>query len=117
MARVSAVEEAIWAARRELRHCPAEAVARLEAVDVEGLPEPLIRDRFGEWARSCARWCRERGLYEPLRYAPYPGRGAVIARERPDGPLVVISAIGMDAQWRVGTEVAGRFILGAQPLR
>lgn len=48
MARVPAVEEAVWAARRDLRHRPAEAVARLEALDVDGLPEPVVRERFGE---------------------------------------------------------------------
>jgi hypothetical protein len=55
-------------------------VARLEAIDVDGLPEDVARQVFGEWARTCARLCRERGIAEPLRYAPDPGRGAVIAR-------------------------------------
>ena len=56
-------------------------VARLEAVDVEGLPSSLAAQVFGEWARAGSRLCRERGIAEPLRYAPDPGRGAIVARD------------------------------------
>src|SRR5581483_4085393 len=76
--KIAAAEEALWAARRGYRHEPAEAVARLEALDVEGLPGPLASQLFGAWAQACGRLCRERGLVEPLRYAPDPGRAAVL---------------------------------------
>ena len=76
-----AADEALWAVRRELRRDPAEAVARLESVDIDGLPIPLAAQVFGEWARAGSRLCRERGIVEPLRYAPDPGRGAIVARD------------------------------------
>lgn len=115
-ARVTVVEDALRFARRAVGHAPGEVVARLEAVDVEGLPLPLATQRFGLWSRACARWCRERGLYEPLRYAPTPGRGAVFARERPDGPHVVVSALDVAEHWAVGQEVDARDIRGVRPL-
>lgn len=92
-------------------------MGRLAALDVDGLPDPLSRQVFGEWARACARLCRERGLVEPLRYAPDPGRGAVIARESPDGSYVVVSALGMGPGWQVGSVVAERQVRRARPLR
>ena len=100
--KVDAAEEILWTARRHYRRDPAEAVATLAKIDVQGLPEPLARQVFGEWARACARLCREREIAEPLRYAPDPGRGAIIARETPDGAYVVISALSMGPAWETG---------------
>ena len=85
--KATAAEQAVVAAHREARRDPGAAVARLEALDVDGLPEPLARQVFGAWARACARLCLERGIGGALRYAPDPGRGAVLAPERPDGPV------------------------------
>jgi hypothetical protein len=115
--KVAAAEEVLWTVRRAFRRDPATAVARLEAVDAEGLPEPLAREVFGEWARACARLCRERGIAEPLRYAPDPGRGAVIAREGAGGGCVVVSALGMGAGWQAGSAVSERQVRRARPLR
>src|SRR5262249_12232454 len=42
--KVAAAEEVLWTVRRAYRRDPAAAVARLEAVDAEGLPEPLARE-------------------------------------------------------------------------
>ncbi|HZS00059.1 MAG TPA: hypothetical protein VFE37_15200, partial [Chloroflexota bacterium] len=39
----AAAEDALWVARREWRRDPAAAVARLEALDVGDLPDPLSR--------------------------------------------------------------------------
>jgi hypothetical protein len=114
--KVAAAEEALWAARREHRREPAQAVARFEALDVDGLPFALAGQVFGEWARACARLCRERGIAEPLRYAPVPGRGAVIARDG-GGAYTVISALGMGAQWRAGNAIGERQARRARPLR
>ena len=111
-----AAEEALWAVRRELRRSPAEAVARLAGLDVDGLPTPLAAQVFGEWARACARLCRERGIAEPLRYAPDPGRGAVLARES-GGEYVVVSALGMGPAWKIGSVVGERQARRARPLR
>ncbi len=115
--KISAAEETLWAARREFRRDPATTVARLEALDVDGLPDDLARQLFGEWARACARLCRERETVEPLRYAPDPGRGAVIARESPGGSYVVVSALGMGPNWQPGSVVGERQARRARPLR
>ncbi len=115
--KVDAVEAILWEARREYRRDPAAAVAQLEALDVDRLPESLACQVFGEWARACSRLCRERGITEPLRYAPDPGRGAVITRESPDGAYTVLSALGMGPDWRAGMVVSERQVRRAHPLR
>jgi hypothetical protein len=112
-----AADEALWAVRRELRRDPTEAIARLEALDVDGLPSILAAQVFGEWARACSRLCRERGTAEPLRYAPDPGRGAIIARDPNRGEYVVVSALGMGPAWKAGTVVGERQVRRARPLR
>lgn len=115
--KISEAEEVLWLARREFRHDPAGVIARLEALDVDGLSEPLARQIFGEWARACSRLCRARGLVAPLRYAPDPGRGAVLARESADTSYVVVSSLGMGAAWRPGKVVDDRNVRRARPLR
>jgi hypothetical protein len=115
--KVGAAEEAIQAARREHRRDPAGVAARLAALDLEGLDFDLRRQVFGEWARACSRLCRHRGLVEPLRYAPDPGRGAVLARETAESSYVVVSALGMGPAWREGDEVDERQVRRARPLR
>ncbi|MCC6173831.1 MAG: hypothetical protein IT305_00895 [Chloroflexi bacterium] len=112
-----AADEALWAVRRELRRDPSQAVARLEALDVDGLPTSLATQVFGEWARAGSRLCRERGADEPLRYAPDPGRGAIIARDSNRGEYVVVSALGMGPAWKAGTVVGERQVRRARPLR
>lgn len=115
--KVDAVETALWEARRVFRRDATGAVARLETLDIDGVPEPLTRQVFGEWARASARLCRERGVVEPLRYAPDPGRGAVIAREHPGGSYLVVSAVGMGPSWKTGAVVDERQVRRARPLR
>ena len=112
-----AADEALWAVRRDLRRNPAEAVARLEALDVGELPIPLAAQVFGEWARAGSRLCRERGIVEPLRYAPDPGRGAIVAHDPHRGEYVVVSSLGMGPAWKVGTVVGERQVRRARPLR
>lgn len=114
--KTAAAEDALWAARREDRHAPAAAVERFEALDVEGLPQPLAAQVFGEWARICARLCRERGINAPLRLAPHAGRGAILAPREGTG-YVVVSALGMGPDWRPGVIVDARQARGARPLR
>ena len=109
-------EELLWEARRR-RSTPAEAVAALETVDVTGLPVELARQVFGEWARACARLCRERNHENPLRYAPDPGRGAVIVREPGSNAHVVLSALSMGPGWRPGAVIDERQVRRARPLR
>ena len=115
MVKVQAAEKALRLARRDLRHDPAAALDILTALDVEGLPEPLSRQVFGEWARVCSRLCQEREIQEPLRYAPNPGRGTVIARES-DGRWVVVSSLGLDPSWSPGHPVDERIAARSRPL-
>lgn len=115
-ARVTLVEDTLWQARRAFRHDPAAAVADLERLDLDDLPDPLARQVFGAWARACLRLCRDRGIVQPLRYAPRPGRGVVIARSHTSGYFVVVSALGMGDGWRVGAAVSERVVRCARPL-
>jgi|GEM_PF-864561 len=113
----TAAEEALWDARRKHRQQPQDAVAALEAIEIDGLPVELARQLFGEWARACARLCRERGFETALRYAPDPGRGAVLVRETQAAPYVVLSALGLGPGWQAGTSVGERQVRRARPLR
>lgn len=115
--KMSAAEETLWVVRRELRQDPSTAIERLEGLDVDGLPEPLARQVFGEWARACARFCLERCIAAPLRYAPDPGRGAIIARDSSGSNYTVVSSLGMGPAWRPGSVVSDHYVRRARPLR
>ena len=115
--KTAAAEDALWCARREDRRAPAAAVARFEALDVDGLPQPLAAQVFGEWARACARLCRERGIEGPLRFAPHAGRGAILAPQPQGRSYIVMSALGLGPDWRPGTIIAARQARNARPLR
>lgn len=115
-ARAAAAEQALWLVRRDLRHDPSEVVSRLTALDVDGLPEPLTRQVFGEWARACSRVCREKNLADPLRYAPNSGRGVVLAHDDA-GRYFVVSSLGMNGHWKAGSLVDEWVVRGSRPLR
>mgnify|MGYP001236564503 CR=1 FL=1 len=108
-------EDVLHQALFEYRQDAASALARLEALDVDGLPEALAKQVFGGWARVCAWRCKELGL-EPLRFAPFPGRGAVIAREEADAPHTVFSALGMGPRWSKGSTVSDSAVQRSRPL-
>ncbi|HLG72508.1 MAG TPA: hypothetical protein VK009_18985 [Chloroflexota bacterium] len=109
-------EDALWEARRSYHRDAASALARLEGLDVEGLPQELGGQLFGQWARTAARVCRERDIQEPLRYTPALGRGAVLVRHE-SGAYQVVSAIGMGARWSAGALVGERYGRWSRPLR
>lgn len=112
----SAADDALRLARRAYRQAPRDAIARLEALDLAGLPEHLRHQIAGLWAAACARLCRERGAEEPrLRYVPQPGVGVVLAREAAGRPYVVVSALG--APFAAGAPVDDGFARRARPLR
>ncbi|MCW5853236.1 MAG: hypothetical protein KIT87_24420 [Anaerolineae bacterium] len=115
-AKVALVENALWAARREYRREPAVAIAHLTALEMAGLPADLSRQVFGAWVRACTRLCHAQGLLDPLRYAPDPGQGAVIAREAPNGEYIVVSVLGLGAGWQVGEPVGEGVVRRARPL-
>ena len=109
-------EDALWDARRSYHKDPDAALTRLEALDVDGLSEELGGQVFGQWARTAARVCRERDIYEPLRYTPGLGRGAVLIRHE-SGAYQVVSALGMGSRWLPGTLVGERYGRWSRPLR
>jgi len=115
--KVAAAENTIQAARRDYRRDPFGVATRLAQLDVDGLPVDLRRQVFGEWARAGSRLCRARALVAPLRYAPDPGRGAILARESADSAYVVVSSLGMGSAWQQGEVVDERQVRRAQPLR
>ncbi|HLG72588.1 MAG TPA: hypothetical protein VK009_19395 [Chloroflexota bacterium] len=114
--KVEQAEDALWDARRSYHRDPAAALTRLEALDVEGLPQDLGGQLFGQWARTAARVCRQRELCEPLRYTPGLGRGAVLIRHE-SGAYQVVSALGMGPRWSPGAIVGERYGRSARPLR
>lgn len=115
--KLAAAENAIQVARRAYRRDPLGVATRLAQLDVDGLPVDLRRQVFGEWARACSRLCRARDLVAPLRYAPEPGRGAILARESADSAYVVVSSLGMGTTWQQGEVVDERQVRRARPLR
>ena len=54
---------------------------------------------------------RPLGIVEPLRYAPDPGRGAIVARDGGRGEYVVVSALGMGPAYLVITLFYGTSFL------
>ena len=113
--RAEQAEDALWEARRAYHREPATALSRLEAVDVEGLPQDLSGQVFGQWAKTAARVCREQDIREPLRYTPALGRGAVLVRHE-SGAYQVISALGMGPRWMAGALVGERYGRWSRPL-
>jgi hypothetical protein len=114
--KATAAETALRTARRLHRHQPVEALTVLEALDVVNLPPPLARQIFGTWAQACVRLCRARGIAAPLRYAPDPGRGAVLAADDA-GRYTVLRALSMGHGWAAGTTVGDHIMQRARPLR
>ena len=108
-------EEALREARRAYHRDTTGALARLEGLDVDGLPPDLAGQVFGQWAKTAARACRERGVSQPLRYAPRRGRGAVLTRH-PSGAYEVVSAFGLGGRWQPGSLVGEHFGQAARPL-
>ncbi len=114
--KVGAADEALRAARRLYRQTPAEAVARLERVDLQDLPQDLLHQISGVWAAACARLCQARGVTMPLlRYLPAPAHGVVVAREQ-EGCYRVVSALGA-SDWAPGSPVPETWLRQARPLR
>ena len=114
--KVEQAEDTLWDARRAYNRDAAGALARLEALDVDGLPQELGGQVFGQWARTAARVCRERDIHEPLRYTPALGRGAVLVRHE-SGAYQVVSALGMGPRWSPGAVVGERYGRWSRPLR
>ncbi len=114
--KTSAAEEALWSARREYRRDPVTAVARIQALDVDGLDGELVKEVFSVWLRACARLCQERQLSDAVRCSAGFGKAFVAARERADGPHLVVSAVGLAELCPAGSFPNARLMAGARPL-
>ena len=98
-------EEALREVRsRAYRQDPERAMARLASVAMDEVPEDLARQVFGIWSDLCLKVVQQRGWDDPLRDAPQASRGVVFARQTPDSPHEVVSALGRP-EWRVGQVV------------
>jgi hypothetical protein len=105
---VAPAEEALREVRsRAYRQDPERAMARLASVVMDDVPEDLARQLFGIWSDLCLKVVHQRGWHDPLRDAPQTSRGVVFARQAPDGPHEVVSALGRP-EWRVGQVVTAR---------
>lgn len=114
--KVAAAEEALREARRSYRRVPAEAIASLERLDLQELPEQLAYQLKGVWAAACARLCAERQVTGLFRYLPQPAFGVVVACEA-TGEYRVVSALGGGERWQGGQPVDEAHLHGARPLR
>lgn len=104
------VEQALRQARRIYRREPHEALTILGPLDLNDMPEPLVRQVYGCWLQACRRLKLEGAVH----YSPSFGRGAVLV-PADDGQLKVVSAIGL-RRWRPGWRFSSAALQGARPL-
>jgi hypothetical protein len=105
-----AAERALRRARSLCRRAPDEAIALLGPLDLDGLPDPLVRQVYGCWLDACRRL----QLNNARVYSPRFGRGAVVV-PADSGQLAVVSAIGLP-DWTPGRRFAAAAIRGARAL-
>jgi hypothetical protein len=101
--------------RRGYRDDPEAAVARLAAIQTEGLPEGLARRVFGIWSNLCWHVVQLRGWQDPRRDTPSISRGTIWART-PGGAYEVVSSLA-DPRWQAGQVVPPRLAVTAAALR
>ena len=103
-------EEALREARRLHRREPARAIELIEAVELAGLPEDVVRHLYGCWLTACRRL----ELLAAIHYRAGFGRGAVLMPTA-DGRWEVVSALGL-RRWERGRTFSPRALRGARPL-
>ena len=109
-AALRAAEEALGEARRLHRREPARAIDLIEAVELQGLPEDVVRHLYGCWLTACGRL----GLLAAIHYRAGFARGAVLIPTE-DGRWEVVSALGL-RRWERGRTFPPRALRGARPL-
>jgi hypothetical protein len=105
-----AAERALRQARSLCRRAPEQAIAHLGPLDLDGLPDPLVRQVYGCWLAACRRL----PLNNARVYSPRFGRGAIMV-PADDGQLAVASAIGL-SDWTPGRCFAAAALRGARSL-
>ncbi|MGE3856851.1 MAG: hypothetical protein AB7G21_07825 [Dehalococcoidia bacterium] len=108
--KVEAAQSALREARRCHRHRPAAALDLLEPLDLQGLPEELVRHLCGLWLEACRRI----GLMGAVYYRAGFGSGAVLMPAL-DGTWEVVSSIG-PRRWERGRRFAPQALRGARAL-
>ncbi|MCY4640070.1 MAG: hypothetical protein OXC94_06990 [Chloroflexi bacterium] len=103
-------EDSLREARRLHRREPARAIDLIEAVELAGLPEEVVRHLYGCWLTACRRL----GLLAAIHYRAGFGRGAVLIPTA-DERWEVVSALGL-ARWERGRTLSPRALRGARPL-
>jgi hypothetical protein len=103
-------ETALREARRLHRRDPARAIALIESLELERLPEELARHLYGCWLAACRRG----GLLAAIHYRAGFGRGAVLIPTE-DGQWQVVSALGL-RRWESGRRFAPHSLRGARAL-
>jgi hypothetical protein len=104
------VEDALREARRLHRREPQQALNRLEALDLTGMPEVIVKQVYGCWLDACRRL----KLANAVHYSPSFGKGAVLTPSGSDH-LEVRSAIGLH-RWQAGARFASSGLRGVKPL-
>ncbi len=103
-------EKALRQARSLHRKEPRQALQILEPLDLEGMPEPLVRQVYGCWLQACRRL----KINGAMHYAPSFGRGAVLVAVEGER-LEVVASIGM-TRWQPGRRFSTTALRGARPL-
>lgn len=104
------VEQALREARRVYRREPREALTILGPLDLNDMPEPLVRQVYGCWLQACRRL----KLNGTVHYSPTFGKGAILV-PADDGRLEVAAAIGL-RRWKPGDRFSAAALKGARPL-
>jgi hypothetical protein len=104
------LEEALRQARRLVRREPREAIALLQPLDLQGMPDSLVRQLYGCWLSAC----RSLKLEAAVHYSAAFGRGAVLVPTGDNG-VEVVSAIGLP-RWQAGRRLSRAALKGVHPL-
>ncbi|TAJ19396.1 MAG: hypothetical protein EPO65_06885 [Dehalococcoidia bacterium] len=110
LVKVEAAQSALREARRCHRHQPVAALDLLEPLDLQGLPDELVRHLCGLWLEACRRI----GLLGAVYYRAGFGSGAVLMPAL-DGTWEVVSSIG-PRRWERGRRFAPQALRGARAL-
>jgi len=103
-------EAALRRARSLYRREPVAALDLLEPLELDGLPDDLVRHLHGLWRTACRRL----ELIAAVHYRPGDRRWAVLIPSA-DGRYEVVTKLGLRS-WSRGQTFAPRALRGARPL-
>lgn len=103
-------ETALRRARSLYRREPVAAIDLLEPLELDGLPDDLVRHLHGLWRTACRRL----GLVAAVHYWPGHRRWAVLIPSA-DERYEVVTKLGLHS-WSRGQTFAPRALRGARPL-